>query len=135
MHYYTDIITLFLTSRRHWWERVNNTVIEFHLSVTSGSRWARTSSWEGRYIMKPYRAPPIKTLVTYRYVVPWVSLLISCYRRQLWANRVFLQKASFARVMISVYEGSLTGTLSTSNKQTFLFRAVYLNKHLNNTYI
>ena len=33
---------LFLTSRRHWWERVNNTVIEFHLSVTSGSRRART---------------------------------------------------------------------------------------------
>ena len=28
---------LFLTSRRHWWERVNNTVIEFHLSETSGS--------------------------------------------------------------------------------------------------
>ena len=33
---------LFLTSRRHWWERVNNTVIEFHLSNTSGSRWAQT---------------------------------------------------------------------------------------------
>ena len=33
---------LFLTSRQHWWEQVNNTVIEFHLSVTSGSRWART---------------------------------------------------------------------------------------------
>ena len=28
---------LFLTSRQHWWERVNNTVTEFHLSVTSGS--------------------------------------------------------------------------------------------------
>ena len=33
---------LFSTSRRHWWERVNNTVIESHLSVTSGSRRART---------------------------------------------------------------------------------------------
>ena len=33
---------LFWTSRRHWWERVNNTVIEFHLSVTSGSSRART---------------------------------------------------------------------------------------------
>ena len=33
---------LFLTSRRHWWERENNTVIEFHPSNTSGSRWART---------------------------------------------------------------------------------------------
>ena len=33
---------LFLTSRRHWWERVNNTVIEFHLSVTSGLSRART---------------------------------------------------------------------------------------------
>ena len=37
MHHYTDIMTHgrpFLTSRRHWWERVNNTVIEFHLSET-----------------------------------------------------------------------------------------------------
>ena len=33
---------LFLTSRRHWWEHVNNTVIESHLSETSGSYRART---------------------------------------------------------------------------------------------
>ena len=33
---------LFLTSYRHWWERVTNTVIEFHLSNTSRSRRART---------------------------------------------------------------------------------------------
>ena len=33
---------LFLTSCRHWWERVNNTVIEFHLSVTSGSSQVQT---------------------------------------------------------------------------------------------
>ena len=33
---------LFLTSHQHWWERVNNTVIEFHLSVTSGLSRART---------------------------------------------------------------------------------------------
>ena len=33
---------LFITSRRHWWERVNNTVIESHLSVTSGSSLAQT---------------------------------------------------------------------------------------------
>ena len=33
---------LFLTSRRHWWERVNNTVIEFHLSETSGLSGKRT---------------------------------------------------------------------------------------------
>ena len=36
---------LFLTSCRHWWERVNNTVIESHhahLSVTSGSSRLRT---------------------------------------------------------------------------------------------
>ena len=33
---------LFLTSRRHWWEQVNNTVIESHLSVTSGSSQERT---------------------------------------------------------------------------------------------
>ena len=33
---------LFLTSRRHWWERVNNTVKEFHPSNTSGSSRART---------------------------------------------------------------------------------------------
>ena len=31
-----------LTSHQHWWERVNNTLIESHLSNTSGSRWART---------------------------------------------------------------------------------------------
>ena len=36
--------SLFLTSRRHWWEQVNNTVIEFHLSMTSGSSWERTRS-------------------------------------------------------------------------------------------
>ena len=45
MHYYTDIITHgrpFLTSRRHWWERVNYTVIESYLSVTSGSSRAQT---------------------------------------------------------------------------------------------
>ena len=33
---------LFLTSRRHWWERVNSTVIEVHLSETSGLRGERT---------------------------------------------------------------------------------------------
>ena len=33
---------LFLTSRRHWWDQVNNTVIEFHLSETSGLSRART---------------------------------------------------------------------------------------------
>ena len=46
MHYYTDIITHgrpFLTSRRHWWEQVSNTVIEFHPSITNGScrAWTR----------------------------------------------------------------------------------------------
>ena len=35
---------LFLTSRRHWWERVNNTVIEFHLSETSRSCRAQTQT-------------------------------------------------------------------------------------------
>ena len=33
---------LFLTSRRHWWERAINTVREFHLSETSGLYRART---------------------------------------------------------------------------------------------
>ena len=33
---------LFLTSRQHWWEQVNNTVIESHLSETSGSSKAQT---------------------------------------------------------------------------------------------
>ena len=33
---------LFLTSCQHWWEQVNDTVIEFHLSETSGLRRART---------------------------------------------------------------------------------------------
>ena len=33
---------LFLISRRRWWELVNNTVIESHLSVTSGSSRERT---------------------------------------------------------------------------------------------
>ena len=33
---------LFLTSHRHWWERVNDTVIESHLSMTSGSSRERT---------------------------------------------------------------------------------------------
>ena len=39
---------LFLTSRRHWWEQVNSTVIEFHLSITSGSRRAQT--WIARLV-------------------------------------------------------------------------------------
>ena len=42
-----DIITHgrpFLTSRQHWWERVDNTVIEFHPSETSGSSRARTQT-------------------------------------------------------------------------------------------
>ena len=49
MHYYIDIITHgrpFLTSRQQWWERVNNTVVESHLSVTNGSIRART--WTAR---------------------------------------------------------------------------------------
>ena len=33
---------LFLTSCRHWWGRVNNTVIEFHLSITSALCRAQT---------------------------------------------------------------------------------------------
>ena len=33
---------LFWTSRRHWWQQVNSSVIEFHLSNTSGSRRERT---------------------------------------------------------------------------------------------
>ena len=33
---------LFLSSRRHWWERVNSTLIEFHLSETSGLSGKRT---------------------------------------------------------------------------------------------
>ena len=40
--HYNTWTAFFLTSRRHWWERVNNTVIEFHLSVTSASNQART---------------------------------------------------------------------------------------------
>ena len=38
---------LFLTSRRHWWEQVNNTVIEFHLSETdrTGREPGRTT-WQ-----------------------------------------------------------------------------------------
>ena len=54
---------LFLTSRRHWWDRVNNTVVEFHPSMTSGSSRERTraaglidalychlhSAWDNRY--------------------------------------------------------------------------------------
>ena len=34
--------SLFWTSRQYWWERVNNTVIEFHLSETSRSSRERT---------------------------------------------------------------------------------------------
>ena len=34
----------FLTSRWHWWERVNNTEIESHLSVTSGLSRAQTQT-------------------------------------------------------------------------------------------
>ena len=33
---------LFLTSHRHWWERVNSTLIEFHLSETNGLSGERT---------------------------------------------------------------------------------------------
>ena len=33
---------LFLTSRRHWWKRVNNTLIESHLSMTSRLSRERT---------------------------------------------------------------------------------------------
>ena len=47
MHYYTDIIThgrFFLTSRRHWCERVNNTVIESHLSEKRRSSRAQTQT-------------------------------------------------------------------------------------------
>ena len=40
----------FLTSRRHWWEQVRNTVIESHLSVTSGLSQERT--WTARFIDK-----------------------------------------------------------------------------------
>ena len=38
---------LFLTTCRHWWERVNNTVIEFHLSETdrTGREPGRTA-WQ-----------------------------------------------------------------------------------------
>ena len=39
---------LFLTSGWHWWERVDNTVIEFHLSNTSRTRrraWTRIMDW------------------------------------------------------------------------------------------
>ena len=35
---------LIWTSRRQWWERVNNTVIEFHPSDTSGSSRERTQA-------------------------------------------------------------------------------------------
>ena len=33
---------LFWTSRRHWWEQFNSTLIEFHLSETSGLCRSRT---------------------------------------------------------------------------------------------
>ena len=39
---------LFWTSRWHWWEQVSSTVIEFHPSITSGSRRART--WIARLV-------------------------------------------------------------------------------------
>ena len=39
---------LFLASRRHWQERINSTVIESHLSVTSG--WSRERTRAARFI-------------------------------------------------------------------------------------
>ena len=43
LHRYNNTWTaFFLTSRRHWWEWVSNTVIESHLSMTSGSSGAQT---------------------------------------------------------------------------------------------
>ena len=39
---------LFLTSRRHWWEQVNSTVIEVHLSNTSRS--TRAQNWIARLV-------------------------------------------------------------------------------------
>ena len=57
---------LFLTSRRHWWERVNNTVIESHLSVTSGLSRERTRV--ARFIDKDANdcaiSPPPAVIVT-----------------------------------------------------------------------
>ena len=40
---------LYWTSRRHWWERLDNTVTEFHLSETSGlcGAWTWTElAWQ-----------------------------------------------------------------------------------------
>ena len=57
---------LFRTSRRHWWERVNNTVIESHLSVTSGLSRERTRA--ARFIDKDANdsaiSPPPAVYVT-----------------------------------------------------------------------
>ena len=42
LHRHNNTWTAFLTSCRHWWEQANSTVIEFHPSITSGSRGAQT---------------------------------------------------------------------------------------------
>ena len=52
--------SLWWTSLQHWWEQVNSTLIEFHLSETSGScrAWTRMASFTDRYANHCAICPP-----------------------------------------------------------------------------
>ena len=67
LHRHNNTWTAFFwTSRRHWWEQINSTVKEFHLSNTSGSRRAQT--WIARLVYRDSNncaiSPPPSALVT-----------------------------------------------------------------------
>ena len=50
MHYHLDMITHrppLLNNRQHWWEQVDNMLVDLHISVTNGSSQAQ--AWTAHF--------------------------------------------------------------------------------------
>ena len=66
---------LYWTTRQHWWEQVDNMLVDLHLSETNGSSWART--WTARLtdvdakyyaISLPLVSVGVSSLIIYKIV-------------------------------------------------------------------
>ena len=78
---------LFLTSRQHWWEQVNNTVVEFHPSenkwIVPGANLDGPRGRQRRYRLCCFPAPLSvgETIVLY-----YIFIYLFIYSRYLYRN-------------------------------------------------
>ena len=89
---------LFLISRHHWWERVNNTAIEFHLSETDHTeREPGRTAWQTETLLTVLFPHPHLVIVQYELEkLKWQEVLSTTPSQQKGPIALMLERTPSA---------------------------------------